>query len=51
MLRILSREFVDAGGRGVPLCAAWCRGGPAKSLVLRVLARLNPLPSTITFLQ
>src|SRR6266566_2307957 len=47
----LLNQIVDAGGRGVPPRAAWCRGEPAKSLALRVSERLNPLPSTITFLE
>ena len=37
---------VDAGGRGMPLGAAWGRGGVAKSLVLGGAGATNPLPST-----
>ena len=37
---------VDAGGRGMPLGAAWGREGVVRSLVLGGSGVTNPLPST-----
>jgi hypothetical protein len=42
---------VDAGGREMPLGAAWGREGVAKSLPLGGSGASNPLPSTILFRQ
>lgn len=38
---------VDAGGRGVPLGAGWCREVVVNSLVFGASAATNPLPSTM----
>jgi len=41
---------VDAGGRGLPSDAAWCRGPRLNFRDFRAGRAMNPLPSTITFL-